>query len=337
MDAGAGFMLPVINLRSEDNLSDLKSGTTQMSYLFDQDRFLFRMQNACPQMRVYKDLEELKSMGPVTQTELINPQDLPHGMTSRISFSAKDRIKEIRAPPDQISLIPFERVWKHFPPCHDTVGFADTFSYLLPLRRDVHRLAATALYELYSKYDLPINPTITNTLPFANTFVGIHLRTANDILPYWIKYDDQANYYISRIESSKFVSSLPLMYIASGNATSIADFSDLQTDSLSQPKRVITKNDLLSGADLDELASLTWDQQALVDILVLSRSGFFMGMADSSFAWTIAVNRRKSTKAGTCGYPTGWWKSKFTGAALRDDFSDLMGNHGYGWEDKMWP
>lgn len=142
---------------------------------------------------------------------------------------------------------------------------------------------------------------------------------------------------MSRIESSEFVSSLPIIYVASGNASSIADFSDQQADYLSQPKRVVSKNDLLTGADGDELKGLTWDQQALVDFLILSRSGFYMGMADSSFAWAIAVNRRKTTKAGTCGFPSGWWKSKILGAALRDEFSDLMGYHGYGREDKMWP
>lgn len=113
IDAGAGLMLPTISLRSEDNLSELESGTASLDYLFDQDRFLFRLHNACPRMTVYKDLDELRAVGPVTQTELIDPTALPHGMTSRIAYSAKDRIKEIRAPADKISLIPFERVWKH--------------------------------------------------------------------------------------------------------------------------------------------------------------------------------------------------------------------------------
>jgi hypothetical protein len=132
------------------------------------------------------------------------------------------------------------------------------------------------------------------------------------------------------------LSSLLIIYIASGNATSIADFST-ETQTLSHPPRIVTKNDLLLDEDLEELKSLTWDQQALVDFLVLSRSGYFMGMADSSFAWTIAVVRRKTTDSGTCGFSAGFWKSKIWGTALRDEFSDLIGNHGYGWEDHMWP
>ncbi|KAH7410646.1 hypothetical protein BKA64DRAFT_638309 [Cadophora sp. MPI-SDFR-AT-0126] len=337
IDAGAGLVLPVIHLRESSDLSNLESGTTSMDYLFDKQRFLSRMERACPQMRVYQDVEELNAMGIVTKTELIDPKKLPHAMTSRIAYSCREHIKEIRAPPGQISLIPLENLWRHFPICHDPVGFADTFGNLIPLREDVHRLAATALYSLYSRYDVPLDPSTATTQPFANTFIGIHLRTANDILSYWLGYDDQASYYIQRIKASEYLSSLPVMYIASGNATSVTDFALEQEDSLVQPKHVITKHDLLSGSDAAELAALTWDQQALVDYLILSRSGFFMGMADSSFAWTIAVNRRKVTEAGTCGFPKGWWKGKVLGTALRDEFSDLLGKHGYGWEDKMWP
>ncbi|KAL2069416.1 hypothetical protein VTL71DRAFT_14095 [Oculimacula yallundae] len=337
IDAGAGLILPVIKLRKDDDLSNLESGTTSMDYLFDKDRFLSRMELACPQMRVYQDLRELESMGTVTKTELIDPKKLPHAMTSRIAYSCREHIKEIRAPPGQISLIPLENLWRHYPICHDPVGFADTFGNLLPLRQDVHRLAATALYKLYSRYDVQIDPSAATTGRFANSFIGIHLRTANDILSYWLGYDDQAAYYLQQISASPYLTDLPVMYIASGNATSISDFSALQEDTLVQPKHVITKHDLLSGDNAAELAALTWDQQALVDYLILTRSGYFMGMGDSSFAWTIAINRRKQTSGGTCAFPKGWWKSKLLGSALRDDFSDLLGKHGYGWEDKMWP
>jgi len=94
---------------------------------------------------------------------------------------------------------------------------------------------------------------------------------------------------------------------------------------------------VLSGADLAELDRLTWDQQALVDLLILSRGAFFMGMADSSFAWTISHGRRRLSRKGTCQMPKGFWKSVLWGTAYEDEYSDLMGNHGYGWEDRMWP
>ncbi|KAH8602693.1 hypothetical protein B0O99DRAFT_531841 [Bisporella sp. PMI_857] len=335
IDAGAGLILPVINLRSHNDLSNLENGTAPVDYLFDQNLFLNRLGNACPRMPVYKDLDDLKTVGPVTETKLIHVGKLPH-WPGFPTLSARQRIEELRAPVGQISLVPFERIWRHFPVCRDGVDFADNFANLLPLREDVYRLAATVLYELSARYRLSINPYTPTSAPFAQTFMGIHLRTASDILPYWLGYTDQAAYYISRIRSSSYLSSLPVIYVASGNATSIRDFST-ELQSLPAPRPVITKQDLLSGDDLAELQSLTWDQQALVDLLVLKRSAFFMGMADSSFAWMISNGRRKYSRGGTCQWPSGYWKSKIWGTAFEDEFSDLMGNHGYGWENKMWP
>lgn len=144
------------------------------------------------------------------------------------------------------------------------------------------------------------------------------------------------SYYLSHIRSSDYLTSIPVIYVASGNKTSIQSFA-AEIQELSCPSPVVTKEDLLFGNDLSELQSLTWDQQALVDLLILERSSFFMGMADSSFAWTVANRRRRYSKGGTCRFPSGFWKSKLWGTAFDDEYSDLMGNHGYGWEDKMWP
>jgi hypothetical protein len=112
IDAGAGLLLPVINLRSENDLSNLEDGTTSLDYLFDQNRFLSRMKATCPQMTIYKDLEELKALGPVTETYLIIPKHLPHWPLLP-AYSARTRIEEIRAPPGEITLVPFERVWRY--------------------------------------------------------------------------------------------------------------------------------------------------------------------------------------------------------------------------------
>ena len=112
ISAGAGLILPVINLRSESNLSDLESGTAPMSYLFDQDRFISRLKTACPKMPIYRDKEELEKVGPVTETEPIYPKKLPHWPTQP-AFEARTRVEQLRAPAGQISLIPFQRVWQY--------------------------------------------------------------------------------------------------------------------------------------------------------------------------------------------------------------------------------
>lgn len=100
---------------------------------------------------------------------------------------------------------------------------------------------------------------------------------------------------------------------------------------------VVTKYDLLRGLDLEQLSNLTWDQQALVDYLVLLRSSYFMGMAESSFAWAIAVKRRVTSKTGSCGFRKGLYSGYLWNAALWDEFSNVMGPHPFGWEINMWP
>ena len=112
MSAGAGLILPTINLRSEGNLSDLESGTAPMSYLFDQDRFVSRLKTACPKMPIYRDIEDLEKIGPVTETEAIEPKKLPHWPTQP-AFEARTRVEQLKAPAGQISLIPFHRVWQY--------------------------------------------------------------------------------------------------------------------------------------------------------------------------------------------------------------------------------
>lgn len=94
---------------------------------------------------------------------------------------------------------------------------------------------------------------------------------------------------------------LPAIYVASGNLTSI----DLFATQLAEvsPAAVVTKHTLLAGDDLAALESLTWDQQGLVDYLVLLKSSQFLGMCHSSFTWGIVAGRRAILRNGTCDRP----------------------------------
>lgn len=80
---------------------------------------------------------------------------------------------------------------------------------------------------------------------------------------------------------------------------------------------VVTKYDLLQGSDRQRLDSLTFDQQALVDFLVLFRSSAFMGVAHSSFPWNIALRRHEMSRYTQYGNEGS--------ALLCDEFSVIMG------------
>jgi len=121
--------------------------------------------------------------------------------------------------------------------------------------------------------------------------------------------------------------SLPVIYIASGNITSISLFA-----SSVSPTPVVTKTTLLTGKDLSDLQAMTWDQQALVDYLVLLKSSQFLGMSDSSFSWNISIVRRAVGNKGMCHrypftnpYTKEEQKALTEGITFEDDLSVVIG------------
>ena len=113
---------------------------------------------------------------------------------------------------------------------------------------------------------------------------------------------------------------LPVIYVASGNLSSTILFADLVA-----PITVVTKISLLSGADLELLNSLSWDQQAEADHLVLLKASKFLGMSQSGFSWAVAVARRTESEDGTCG-----WRGTIVGydmgkrLAMKDELSIIV-------------
>lgn len=81
-----------------------------------------------------------------------------------------------------------------------------------------------------------------------------------------------------------------VIYAASGDASQLSMFSE---DAKAYKLNVTTKQDLLQGDDRQQLEAMTFDQQALVDWLVLLKSSEFSGVGHSSFAWNIALWRHQ--------------------------------------------
>ena len=88
---------------------------------------------------------------------------------------------------------------------------------------------------------------------------------------------------------------------------------------------VTTKLELLKGDDLQQLTDLTWDQQALVDYLILTKSTHFTGCSFSSFTMNIAFKRHLMT----AGIHTRPWKSP------GDEFTTLIGRFERWFDDWM--
>lgn len=102
-------------------------------------------------------------------------------------------------------------------------------------------------------------------------------------------YSVQAPAYLSAAVDKGYT----LIYVASGDSEETARFS---ADAALKGIIVTTKERLLAqpGFEAEKAAydALTFDLRAVVDYLVLLRSGYFMGMRESTFAWCVANRRR---------------------------------------------
>lgn len=144
-----------------------------------------------------------------------------------------------------------------------------------------------------------------------------------------MSYEDQAAMYQKLAKEY----ALPVIYVASGNLSSTQIFAETVF-----PTPVVTKSSLLSGEELALLKSLTWDQQAQVDYLVLIRASRYLGMSDSNFSWAVAVARRAAGNIGTCGV-IGEEKLKTEKSiALKDELSIIIGKPSkYHFGTRSWP
>ncbi|KAK7756684.1 hypothetical protein SLS62_001125 [Diatrype stigma] len=184
-------------------------------------------------------------------------------------------------------------------------------------------------------------------------FIGVHLRTESDAGDSWPKYEEQFDVF--RQQAALAGGSFRAAYLATGNATEAKRFASdaatapvptsFATTSKSQSNtntggtggiRVIGKHDLLRGEDLEALQALTFDQQGIVDAVVLLAADRFVGTMPSSFSVYVASKRHLRTG----GLYTRPWK---VGAAEGDGLSYVGGRYDKYWEnwlfmwDGMWP
>jgi len=107
-----------------------------------------------------------------------------------------------------------------------------------------------------------------------------------------MSFEKQAELYQMYLEMQP----VPVIYVASGNLTSIQIFAQMV-----EPIPVVDKFSLLPPEEIAILKTMTWDQQGQVDYIVLTRASLFLGMADSLFSQNVASSRRAASKNGTCG------------------------------------
>lgn len=254
------------------------------------------------------------------------PWDLPEQQGVRLSFTAWAKLNRQRE--GKITVITMPRITGQTPVCADPPSFVANFGRLVEFRPDTQRLASLILSSIRTRFSLPPLPHF-GVAP--SSFVGLHFRTEVDAVNVgYTSFEEQTAAYLSYISASP----IRAVYAASGNTTSLELFA-LEAAKLDPPATIVGKGDLLSGDEKKELDALTWDQQALVDYLVLEKAARFAGVSDSSFTWGIVYARQVvSGEAGTCrSNKTGLEK----GVQFRDELSTVFGRPRDWHMDKLWP
>ncbi len=303
--AGAAMVMPKIIVRSQQDIAKIRTGEkTTMDYMFDTQHYVTSLRNSCPQLKLYETVEDIPGHEHIHGPIALTPEDLQihtrEGIehperwgddfkawlereTAGISFTTASRT----------TIVELKRSYLVYPVYSDSTAFAQTFGGILKFRPDVRELATTTFYALLHKYNLAWDG---KSEMVENAYFGAHLRTEEDARKgwpgkdwIWSNYDTQSQSYLNQTIDD----GLPLIYVASGD---LSQTSQLAQDAAPYNITVTTKHDLLPPAELEQLSRMAWDQQGLVDYLVMTKASDFGGVAHSSFAWSVALKRHLSAR-----------------------------------------
>jgi hypothetical protein len=117
IDGGFGMIVPRFSVRDEHNLAVMEGpDRAGINYYFEDwpeftrfkipYNFEYRVKRACPQMQIYRSIEQLKEIGPVHVTDTLSPRDLPEE-DGHFPYSIAKYAEEKKAPNGTITVIPF--------------------------------------------------------------------------------------------------------------------------------------------------------------------------------------------------------------------------------------
>lgn len=339
---GGALVIPSMAKRNPNDISDIETAQeVPLEYLFDRDAFVKHLTEGCPGMRLYDRAEDFPAYeqlaGP--PLDLLGAQFEPdHPRTGlqrprewRRFFDEWLAQQKVQISPEAPVHIKMGPAYLEYPVYDDGEAFAYEFGKILSFRQDTQALAAKVLFELRRQFQLPIDPAKAIN---PDAFYGAHLRLEKDAVWAW----DPEEWRYSRMEDQfreqyrgLMGTDLNVVYVASGDQGVVTLFAEYLSERIAEdytlsPEKngvrnrnvtVVTKYDLLKGDDRQQLDNLTFDQQALVDFLIMFKASAFMGVAHSSFPWTVALRRHEL--------------SRYAGVAnagsdlLKDEYSVIMG------------
>ncbi|BFZ58203.1 hypothetical protein PYCC9005_005265 [Savitreella phatthalungensis] len=336
-----GIVLPKLRKRSDTDLVDLFSGEQEFDHMFDSGHLIRTLAAACPRIKVVMSVEEIPNHKHAVVRKDLTPQHLANHMTHEdmsgiipgnywanrfnddFMYWMDDELKS-RPSVNRPFIISWP--WANFFnwPVYagDYLEFANSFGRLLRIRQDARDLAQVVLREMAHQHPALFGkaPDEPATSPLLS-YHALHLRTEYDRLQWWKSAEEvraAAAEWVGRSEAR-------LVYVACGDPQQIPIFNASIRDLPEKPV-LITKDLILRSANASQeavealklLESMTWDEQALVDYLVMLRCHRFWGISYSTFSGAVALYRRMLKK----GLRTLRWPQR------SDRYSELWGIYG---------
>ncbi len=270
-----------------------------LDHFFDREYLTSTLNELCPELKIHRSSNEFYDKPSFLSAVRVNLLRMPGikvadnlpGSGGRVVLETVDIGKQIhlyldaqvprrsRKFPLQVNLRPIPQF--ALPAFADPPELRMYFGRLLRVRRDLRELAAAVLFNLQTAFDLRLDPRKGIDV---DAFVGLELRTQPDPRPF-PDYEEQAADLLSFVDAHKMAQ----VYLTEGaSPDNVTYFTERCRDFHID---VLTKEDLVEGADAERLAALTYDERFLVDYEVVLRAGLFAGHAQSSFAWNVALRR----------------------------------------------
>lgn len=335
INAGAALVVPSMSLRNAKDITDIETTTeVPLDYLLDRDAFVTRLTQGCPGMRVYDRAEDFPAYDRRLDVDLVadqfEPDHPPEGLRyprewRRFFDEWLLRDQHVRPQADSPVHVRLGQAFLEYPVHDDGDAFVREFGKIISFRNETRQLAARVLWQLRDRFRLgaALDPRVAVN---PQAFYGAHLRLEEDAEWAWPpeewRYSREAEQFSQQLANIARTG-LRVVYVASGDRPAVDRFA--AAVHAAPPAllpgagdvAVVTKQDLLRPADRRELEAMTFDQQALVDFLVMFRASAFMGVAHSSFPWNVALRRHELSRYA--GY-------RNEGSdLLRDEYSVIMG------------
>ncbi|KAL2070393.1 hypothetical protein VTL71DRAFT_13419 [Oculimacula yallundae] len=348
--AGAALIVPSMAKRNDKDIADIETSTAvPLEYLFDREMFIAQLEGACPGMRLFNSAEEFpfyeeRVGGEMLGLELVGDEFEPGRPREGIEYPEKWRgefddwldNKGVRYSAEKPVHVKIGQAYLEYNVHSDSPDFVSEFGKILSFRADTRALAARVLLQIKVHFGLDIDPSRAVN---GNAFFGAHLRLEKDAIEAWTV--DEGWVFSEREKQFESVwsevkrSGLGVVYVATGEEEIVRAFEEYVARKLDQEvedgdveKRrdisIVTKHTLLSGSerDLAKLDKMTFDQQALVDFLIMFKASFFAGVAHSSFPWTVALRRHELS---TYRDERGLGYENLGSDILRDELSVILG------------